>query len=74
MIAHQDTGEPELYFVKLPEDIHNRFVLLLDPILASGSHQHPPFGSRVSSVLVPHLTVGVALRQAEAPSERSKCC
>ncbi|ELR15789.1 uracil phosphoribosyltransferase [Acanthamoeba castellanii str. Neff] len=33
---NEDTGEPELYFVKLPEDINNRFVLLLDPILASG--------------------------------------
>jgi uracil phosphoribosyltransferase len=37
MPGNQDTGEPELYFVKLPEDINNRFVLLLDPILASGS-------------------------------------
>ena len=33
---NEQTGEAHLYYAKLPEDIHNRFVLLLDPMLATG--------------------------------------
>ncbi|EOR01585.1 Uracil phosphoribosyltransferase [Wallemia ichthyophaga EXF-994] len=33
---NEQTGEAHLYYAKLPEDIHERFVLLLDPMLATG--------------------------------------
>ncbi|TIC26695.1 hypothetical protein E3Q12_00031 [Wallemia mellicola] len=33
---NEETGEARLYYAKLPEDIHERFVLLLDPMLATG--------------------------------------
>lgn len=32
----ETTAEPHLYYTKLPQDIHDRFVLLLDPMLATG--------------------------------------
>jgi len=32
----EETSLPKLYYVKLPQDIANRFVLLLDPMLATG--------------------------------------
>ncbi|KAI9217759.1 uracil phosphoribosyltransferase-domain-containing protein [Blastocladiella britannica] len=33
---NEETAQPELYYVKLPTDIARRFVLLLDPMLATG--------------------------------------
>jgi len=33
---NEQTGEPMLYYVKLPEDISERNVLLMDPMLATG--------------------------------------
>ncbi|KAL6050891.1 Uracil phosphoribosyltransferase, synthesizes UMP from uracil [Balamuthia mandrillaris] len=33
---NEDTAEPQLFYVKLPEDIAERWVLLLDPMLATG--------------------------------------
>jgi len=32
----EQTAEPKLFYVKLPKDIKDRFVLLLDPMLATG--------------------------------------
>lgn len=32
----EETATPKLFYVKLPEDIANRYVLLLDPLLATG--------------------------------------
>jgi len=32
----EETSKPRLYYDKLPEDINNRWVLLLDPMLATG--------------------------------------
>jgi len=33
---NEETAQPELFYVKLPKDIAQRFVLLLDPMLATG--------------------------------------
>jgi uracil phosphoribosyltransferase len=33
---NEETGKPELFYVRLPEDISHRYVLLLDPLLATG--------------------------------------
>jgi uracil phosphoribosyltransferase len=33
---NEETAQPQLYYDKLPEDINNRWVLLLDPMLATG--------------------------------------
>lgn len=33
---NEETSLPILYYAKLPKDINNRFVLLLDPMLATG--------------------------------------
>lgn len=32
----EETAQPKLFYVKLPEDISERYVLLLDPLLATG--------------------------------------
>lgn len=32
----EETAQPRLFYDKLPEDINNRWVLLLDPMLATG--------------------------------------
>ena len=32
----EDTAKPKLFYAKLPEDIADRWVLLLDPMLATG--------------------------------------
>ena len=32
----EETSQPRLFYDKLPEDIANRWVLLLDPMLATG--------------------------------------
>lgn len=32
----EETATPKLFYVKLPEDIKERYVLLLDPLLATG--------------------------------------
>lgn len=34
----EDTSQPKLFYDKLPEDIANRWVLLLDPMFATGNH------------------------------------
>jgi len=33
---NEETGKPILYYAKLPQDISERYVLLLDPMLATG--------------------------------------
>lgn len=33
----EDTSQPKLFYDKLPEDIADRWVLLLDPMLATGN-------------------------------------
>lgn len=33
---NEETSQPQLYYDKLPEDIKDRWVLLLDPMLATG--------------------------------------
>lgn len=34
----EETSKPKLFYDKLPEDIKDRWVLLLDPMLATGRH------------------------------------
>jgi uracil phosphoribosyltransferase len=34
----EETSQPRLFYDKLPEDINDRWVLLLDPMLATGKH------------------------------------
>jgi uracil phosphoribosyltransferase len=34
----EETSQPKLFYHKLPEDIADRWVLLLDPMLATGTH------------------------------------
>ena len=36
----EDTSKPRLYYDKLPEDIASRWVLLLDPMFATGEISH----------------------------------
>jgi len=36
----EETAKPKLFYEKLPEDIANRWVLLLDPMLATGLLQN----------------------------------
>lgn len=38
----EDTSQPKLFYDKLPEDIANRWVLLLDPMFATGNHPSAP--------------------------------
>jgi len=33
---NEETAQPELFYAKFPKDIHERLVLLLDPMLATG--------------------------------------
>lgn len=33
----EETSKPKLFYAKLPEDIAERWVLLLDPMLATGA-------------------------------------
>jgi uracil phosphoribosyltransferase len=35
-------SRPKLFYVKLPEDIAQRWVLLLDPMFATGKYETPP--------------------------------
>ncbi|KZT53377.1 PRTase-like protein [Calocera cornea HHB12733] len=51
----EETAEAKLFYSKLPDDIANRYVLLLDPMLATG-------GSAIKAVEV--------LQQAGVPEER----
>ena len=36
----EETSKPMLFYDKLPEDIKERWVLLLDPMLATGMHKY----------------------------------
>lgn len=36
----EDTSQPKLFYDKLPEDIADRWVLLLDPMFATGRSRH----------------------------------
>jgi uracil phosphoribosyltransferase len=36
----EETSKPKLFYDKLPEDIKERWVLLLDPMLATGKSFH----------------------------------
>lgn len=51
----EETGLPKLYYAKLPEDVASRYVLLLDPMLATG-------GSAIKAVEV--------LKEHKVPDER----
>lgn len=53
----EETAQPKLFYEKLPEDIADRWVLLLDPMLATGAHAFPElFESQCS-----HCSGGSAL-------------
>jgi uracil phosphoribosyltransferase len=45
----EETSQPRLFYEKLPEDIKDRWVLLLDPMLATGTLQ--------LAVPCPHLSI-----------------
>lgn len=32
----EETAKPQLYYCKLPKDVHKRYVLLIDPMMATG--------------------------------------
>lgn len=32
----EETAKPQLYYFKLPEDLQNRFILLMDPVIGTG--------------------------------------
>jgi len=51
----EETAKPKLYYAKLPEDVASRYVLLLDPMLATG-------GSAIKAVEV--------LKEHNVPEER----
>jgi len=51
----ENTAQPKLFYSKLPEDIAERYVLLLDPMLATG-------GSAIRAIEV--------LREHQVPEER----
>lgn len=38
----EETSKPRLFYAKLPEDIAKRWVLLLDPMLATGERTYGP--------------------------------
>ncbi len=42
----EETAQPKLFYDKLPEDIAERWVLLLDPMFATGQDTHYPFPSQ----------------------------
>jgi uracil phosphoribosyltransferase len=46
----EDTAQPKLFYDKLPEDIAKRWVLLLDPMFATGSYSSHSSSSSFSSV------------------------
>ncbi|KFM74686.1 Uridine-cytidine kinase-like 1, partial [Stegodyphus mimosarum] len=35
--TNQDTGEPELYYLRLPKDIKDYFIILMDATVATGA-------------------------------------
>jgi hypothetical protein len=45
----EETSQPRLFYDKLPEDIANRWVLLLDPMLATGMLERSKRGWSQSS-------------------------
>lgn len=45
----EDTSKPKLFYDKLPEDIANRWVLLLDPMFATGACR-PMWGTEKSNI------------------------
>lgn len=47
----EETSKPKLYYDKLPEDISERWVLLLDPMLATGQFEHV-CGLQVNGMLI----------------------
>ena len=54
----EDTSKPRLFYAKLPEDVADRWVLLLDPMLATGKQEASlPLGK----VLIIHGPGGSAL-------------
>ena len=36
LLQDEETAQPKLFYAKLPQDIASRYVLLLDPMLATG--------------------------------------
>jgi Uracil phosphoribosyltransferase len=46
----EETAQPKLFYDKLPDDIANRWVLLLDPMLATGRPLLNSQGARLCSV------------------------
>lgn len=46
----EETAQPKLFYDKLPDDIANRWVLLLDPMLATGRSLLKSQGARLRSV------------------------
>ena len=59
----EETSQPRLFYDKLPEDIANRWVLLLDPMLATGMLKQSTQGS----------SHGPDISQAVRPSWQSMC-
>ena len=46
----EDTSQPKLFYDKLPEDIADRWVMLLDPMFATGKWLSPSTSSHCGSV------------------------
>eukprot|EP00824_Muranothrix_gubernata_P002649 TRINITY_DN13209_c0_g1_i1.p1 TRINITY_DN13209_c0_g1~~TRINITY_DN13209_c0_g1_i1.p1 ORF type:complete len:239 (-),score=37.37 TRINITY_DN13209_c0_g1_i1:373-1089(-) len=47
----EETALPQLFYVKLPADVSDRFVLLLDPMLATGGTHAPTAAAAIGSIL-----------------------
>lgn len=62
----EETSKPRLFYEKLPEDIKDRWVLLLDPMLATGKSPFPLMpDSATRLMLTPSVLGGSALMAVE---------
>ena len=69
----EETSQPKLFYDKLPEDVKDRWVLLLDPMLATGTFQslHTRGQSRLTLCLGGSALMAVdVLRSKGVPEDR----
>lgn len=67
----EDTAQPKLFYDKLPEDIADRWVLLLDPMFATGElYQAASVASDLQSI---DILICSCIMQEDLPSWQYKC-
>jgi uracil phosphoribosyltransferase len=54
----EETSRPKLFYDKLPEDISKRWVLLLDPMLATGRHHSWVFKALAFILITSNIFLG----------------